>query len=169
MNTGKELVKTLGELADTVASFTQEKINTVPFEGSWTPGQVARHLIKSYGVAQTLKGHVTESNRQPDQNFEQIAAIFLNFESKLQSPEFIVPEDKKFNQQQLIDSIQHTKTEMQDITDNLDLTMLCQDFELPGGGVKFTRLEWMYMMLCHTKRHINQLHKIQKRMQAVAN
>lgn len=165
MNTGKELHKTLTELIDEVSPIPENKINTVPFEGSWTAGQLVMHLIKSYGVAQTIHGHVTPTKREPDLNFGQIAGIFLDFSTKFQSPDFIVPEDKTYDKAALLKSLQQTKHDIENALATLDLTMTCEDFELPGAHTKFTRLEWLYLMLCHTQRHIRQLKKIKQYLQ----
>ena len=35
------------EFTDTYAEFDEEEVNEVPFEGSWTPGQLAQHVIMS--------------------------------------------------------------------------------------------------------------------------
>lgn len=42
-----EIKSTFGQLYQTLSLFTQSEINAIPFEGSWTSGQVARHIIKS--------------------------------------------------------------------------------------------------------------------------
>lgn len=164
MNTGKELMKTLTELIDEVSSTPENKINTVPFEGSWTAGQLARHLIKSYDVIQVIHGHTIPTKREPDVNFGQIAKIFLDFTTKFQSPDFIVPEVKEYNKTELLKSLRQTLHDTENAIATLDLTMTCEDFELPGSGGKFTRLEWLYMMLCHTQRHIRQLKKIKQNL-----
>ncbi len=53
MNTNKihkEIDETFAELQRLISSFDQEQINIVPFEGSWTAGQLAQHVIISGSV-----------------------------------------------------------------------------------------------------------------------
>jgi hypothetical protein len=165
MNTSKELSKTLGELIDELSAVPLDKINTIPFEGSWTAAQLAQHLIKSYGVIQVIHGHATPTQREPDENFKQIAKIFLDFSTKLQSPDFIVPEEQEYDKDALLKSLQQTKHDTENALATLDLTMTCEDFALPGMATKFTRLEWLYFMMCHTQRHIRQLKNIKQHLQ----
>ncbi len=44
-----ELDKAARALLETIADFSQEQYNKVPFAGSWTAGQVSEHLLKSIG------------------------------------------------------------------------------------------------------------------------
>ena len=39
--------KTFTELAEIISSFNEDQINLIPFEGSWTAGQVGEHIILS--------------------------------------------------------------------------------------------------------------------------
>ena len=92
MNTRREVIQTLDQLIKEVSLIPEDKINIVPFEDSWTAGQLVRHLIKSYNVIQAIHGHVTPTEREPDMNYGEIAKIFLDFSTKFQSPDFIEPE-----------------------------------------------------------------------------
>ena len=39
------------------------------------------------------------AQRNPEEGVPHLKKIFLNFETKFQSPEFIVPENKKYNKE----------------------------------------------------------------------
>jgi len=55
----KEMEETMTDLSALLSSFSQEEINRPPFEGSWTAGQVARHLILSNsGFLEVLQGRI---------------------------------------------------------------------------------------------------------------
>lgn len=43
----EEITTTFEQLDKTISLFTQEEINRIAFEGSWTAGQVTRHIIKA--------------------------------------------------------------------------------------------------------------------------
>ena len=42
-----ELQNTATELMQVLEAFTQEQLNNIPFEGSWTAAQVAQHILLS--------------------------------------------------------------------------------------------------------------------------
>ena len=141
-------------------SFTGEEINSVPFDGSWTAGQVGRHLYKSYrGMPQLLDGPVVNSNRHPEALVDSFREPFLDFKIKMQSPEFIIPEPIEYNRIQLLQEISKVRLEIILKLKTHDLTKICTGFELPGAG-PMTRLEWVHFMVVHTRRHNHQLQKI---------
>ena len=41
----KDIIETFKKLNEILDSFSDEEINIVPFEGSWTGGQLIQHLI----------------------------------------------------------------------------------------------------------------------------
>ncbi len=58
-----QLQKTTDELIHGLSSLSQEQLNAVPFEGSWTAAQLGEHLHKSYNVAELLYGPVKHAKR----------------------------------------------------------------------------------------------------------
>lgn len=72
-----ELQDTTAELFRLLASFNQEKINTVPFENSWTPAQIAEHVKrsnKSITLALSMEGKITERN--PEKEYRRLKLCF---------------------------------------------------------------------------------------------
>lgn len=138
--------------------FSEEQLNTVPFEGSWTAGQVAEHLLGSGGAVEVVFGRTAPTSRPPD---EKVAAlrIFLDFSIKMKSPDFILPSDRFHPRQPLIDGLQRVWERIGEAVEQLDLTETCLDFEMPGMG-HITRLEWISFYVFHTKRHLHQLQNI---------
>ncbi len=60
---------TKSELLHVLNQFGQQNINTVPFEGSWTGGQVAEHVLKSLsGAVGNTTGAVRPTERDPEEN-----------------------------------------------------------------------------------------------------
>ena len=146
-------------LEELVASFTDEQLNSIPLENSWTAGQVADHIIKALsGSAKTLHGKTETIDREAGEKIKAINDVFLDFTSKMKSPDFILPGNGPFKKTELLTAIEKIRKEILE-TSNLDLSLLCLDFELPGFG-KFTRLEWLHFFLAHTQRHTNQLKNI---------
>lgn len=161
----QELNDTTTELLNIITAFSQEQFNMVPFEGSWTAGQVAEHLRQSYGAADVLRGAVQPATRPPDKYVEQLRSTFLNFEVKMKSPDFVVPPDRLYDRETQLKALSEKLAYIRDAVQTLDLTQLCLDFQLPGAE-KFTRLEWVYFILYHTQRHIRQIKNIQKMVSA---
>lgn len=156
----KLVSETLQELRKKLASFTEDNLNKFPFENSWTAAQVFDHLLKSYKVVETLNGGVKDADRNPLEKEKAIAGVFLNFETKLQSPAFIVPDKKHFMKKELEERLDKKIKELTHAAATLDLSVICTDFGLPQMG-HLTRAEWLYFVSCHTRRHLHQLQKIQ--------
>jgi hypothetical protein len=143
-----------------LASFDPEQINSVPFEGSWTAGQVAEHILMSEsGIPETLLGSTSISNRPVAQYVPVIESIFLDFTAKYQSPEFIIPSSGPHDQQELLNAFKEERAVIREIAATEDLTLTCMDFEFPQVA-HLTRWEWLQFVLCHSKRHTRQLRNI---------
>lgn len=148
------------EFYELLSSFSPEQFNEIPFEGSWTPAKVGRHIYKAlFNLPKTLQGPVTPSERTPDELVAPINKIFLDYTIKLKSPDFIIPEDKEYDQQEMLTAYQAKIKETVDIARPLDLTAVTA-FELPTIG-HLTRMEIIYFSGVHIKRHARQLKKIQ--------
>jgi hypothetical protein len=158
----QELEQTTHDLLQTIASFDQEMFNTIPFEGSWTAGQVAEHLLKAEsGIPEVLSGPVMPAARPTDEMVPVIESIFLNFEIKLVSPEFILPSAGPHNRQVMLNGFELVRTELQGLAQTTDLTQICTSFPFPEVG-ELTRWEWLHFAVCHSKRHTRQLKNIYK-------
>jgi effector-binding domain-containing protein len=152
-----ELEKTTTELLQTLATFNQETINRIPFEGSWTAAQVGDHLLKSYtGMLQALYGQVKPTERKPDEKVAELKATFLNFDTKLQSPKFIIPTSSVYEKETLLTSLQSTIAQLMETLKATDLSQTCLGFTTFGD---ITRLEIFHFIVFHTQRHIHQIKK----------
>ena len=155
-----KIAPTFDKLIKTITAFSSDGFNKVPFEGSWTGGQVCEHLRLSTGnLTELLYGNTSETSKSPEEKVPQIADLFLNFETKLQSPDFIYPEMKPYDKAPMIDFFTNAKAKMLKASEELDLAPTCEDFSLPGFG-KMTRVEWMTFVLYHIQRHTMQLERI---------
>jgi hypothetical protein len=158
------LQETNTEFIDLLEAFLPEEINTVPFGGGWTAGQVAQHVHKSdQGMLMELTGPVKRENRRPDQYADMISKTFLDFETKLQSPAFIIPESREYKKDFIITRFKETRSKIGEAVQASDLTETCAAFPFPGVG-ELTKLEIINFVIVHTKRHIHQLRKIAGRM-----
>ena len=155
-----EIIETFEALHAVFASFKVQEIDQVPFEGSWTPGQVGEHILKSISNLPRFFNEKTEATHRPyDEKCTQIREIFLDFNTKMKSPEFIVPLEPTHHQASQLQEFDRIKADMLDAVEHLDLSLTCASFEMPGLGF-LTRMEWLTFFMVHTQRHVHQLEKI---------
>ena len=155
-----ELEATGAKLIEELSKIEDELWNAIPFEGSWTPGQLAQHLILSNGgFAELIHGPVKTTERPVDVMVEELKTAFLDFSIKMQSPEFVLPPTRHYNKGEQISTLQKIHKALLEAANNTDLTQTCLAFELPSIGY-ITRLEALYFVLYHTQRHTQQLIKI---------
>ncbi|GAB3705824.1 hypothetical protein GCM10027592_38720 [Spirosoma flavus] len=154
-----ELNTQFTELLRLLFSLNEDELNQVPFDGSWTAAQVGDHLSKSYDVMPVLSGTTEPANRPIDEKLDGIRAVFLDFTTKLQSPDEIVPDSGPFEKAELIGRLNTQTQLLTSFAQHNDLTLVCLDSELPQTGT-LTRYEWLSFMGIHTQRHIHQLKKI---------
>jgi len=154
------LEETLSNFIQHVASFSTEDFNKVPFAESWTPGQVAEHIrISIDGMAKVLIGPVKETQRKPDEKVANLKEVFLNFSVKMKSPDFVVPETREYNKDEMQSSLEKVKSDLIKVSEQEDLTKTCLGFDFPNLGY-LTRMEIISFVLFHTQRHTHQLQNI---------
>jgi len=158
-----ELLKSTGEavsqLKKLILSVDEDKVNTVPYEGSWTAPQLLTHVTKSIsGTAQAMGAPGKPAERDPGQRMDEFKKIFLDFSIKMNSPEFIVPEDRIYEKATTIEKLEDAFGQLQKNAADANLTELVED--LPFGPT--TKLEILYFTLVHTQRHLQQMERICK-------
>ncbi len=158
-----ELKNTTTELLKLLSTLNQEQLNAVPFEGSWTAGQLGEHLHKSYKVAELLYGPVKVTQRDPAEKVKSIKDALLNFDNKMISPDFILPEIKEYDKNTLINSLKESVNKITTAAQTLKPEETCTALALPGLG-ELTRMEWLYFIIYHTQRHVHQLQNISQKL-----
>jgi hypothetical protein len=153
--------ETFPRLVALAEKFSEEEFNQVPYEGSWTPGQLVQHLIMSYGVLALLNGKTEETKRDPMKFDSNLRGLFLDFEKKLTSPDFIDPEKKEYDRDTQLQLLKEKTAEIIESTHREGLEKTCLDFTIPGSP-PMTGLEWLWFMNYHTMRHTHQLEKMDK-------
>ena len=147
-----------------VSGLNQEEINTVPFLGSWTAAQVTEHLCKSdNAMIKALNGPVYPTNRPPDAGVNSLRDTFLDFSTKLPSPDFIIPSATTHEKDSLMEAFTTGREQIGNAIKSLDLTTSCQ---MPIFGEP-TRLELIYFVIFHTQRHTNQVKRISEKLVSV--
>ena len=93
----------VSQLSNLMSSVENNKINMVPYEGSWTAPQLIRHVAKSIsGMSQAMEMKATPTDRNPKKRIEELQIVFLDFFKKMKSPEFISPEEGVYDKQSTI-------------------------------------------------------------------
>lgn len=156
------ILETYTNLSDLLSSFSKEEINIVPFEGSWTAGQTAQHIILACsGLTALFAGNTEKTTRKPDENVKALDGIFLDFNTKYQSPENIKPAEIDYEKGALLASIKKIQNDLFEAAETYDLTLTCLDAKVPGFE-HFTIYEWLHFAIVHTQRHTHQLKSIYK-------
>ncbi len=152
--------KTISDFTAVISELNDQQINQVPFEGSWTAGEVAGHLLRSLKNTSVLLTRNTEgSNRPADEKVEKVIGFFSDASKKMKNPEFTAPEKSHYTKSEIMDGFEKIEKELTESAETLDLGMICKGFELPGFG-PFSRLEWLTFYLTHVERHTGQLRRI---------
>lgn len=155
----QEIETTFSHLYNALSAFKTDTINIVPFDGSWTVGQVAEHIIKcGSGIPDQ---HTTVSGRFPDEKVQSLREMFLNFDIKFEAAPFLHPKQNSHNQEDLLQILHEIEARHIATANTADLEALCTDMELPAFGY-LTRYEWLRFILVHTQRHIRQIEHIYK-------
>lgn len=158
----RSLNNTTTELLQALSFFNEEELNTIPFEGSWTAGQVGEHLLKSApGIIQILLGNTQPTTKPIDEKVKTLQFIFLDFSKKAKSAKAIWPSDDHKEKEKLIDALKAIMEEIENTSVSMDLSLTCMDFPFPTLG-EMTRWEWINFVICHTKKHTWQIKNIYK-------
>ena len=153
------LDETWEELLQMISSTNDVAINAVPFKDSWTVAQLAAHVTKSNkAIARGLNMEGKPPERNPDEGVPHLKKMFLDFNTKFQSPEFIVPEKKNYDKDEVIIVL---KNSIDKLKDTRSKVILSEIINLPVFG-EVTKLELLHFVLYHTQRHNHQLKGIIK-------
>lgn len=159
----EELIADIEQTINWIEKIIDPEIyNVVPFEGSWTAGQVVEHIIiVGNGFDYLLNGPTEPTNRKTDIHVERTKTMFLNFKEKATAAPHVTPAITDYDMQEHLAKLEKVKRSIVNAVETLDLSILCTAFEIPTFG-HFTRLEAVYFFLFHTKRHAHQLENIVK-------
>jgi DinB superfamily len=165
-STKEEILTAVGEavsdMGGLMASIDESQVNTVPYEDSWTAGQLFSHVTKSInGMAGAMQKESALAERDPAERIAGLQKAFLDFSTKMKSPDFIIPDDGPYQKQATILGLTESFEKMKESTNKANLNELL--FGLPLGEI--TKLELLHFVLYHTQRHLNQMKKITDALQ----
>jgi len=153
------LANAFDNFINTLKEFEEVAVNQIPFAGSWTPAQVAVHiLIATDGLPDS---HTSPAHRDYDANLPKIKPWWEDLSQKFKSPEPLKPDEQPRSKEILLSELSRVKGKGIAIIDKDDLASVCLDFELPNIGY-LTRYEWLWFNEMHLKRHKFQLENMLK-------
>lgn len=154
----QDISSVFDEVIDVLNEIPQNLFNKVPFEDSWTIGQVAEHIaICSRGIPDS---HVKEVERVYDENEEALKGIFLDMGQKAKAAPAVTPHLPPHQKEELLEKIKANKIVLTKTIKDKELSQICLDMEFPFMGY-LTRYEWLRFVQVHTQRHLNQIKNIQ--------
>ena len=160
-STKEELLTAIGEavsdMGGLMSPLDETQVNTVPYEDSWTAGQLFNHVTKSInGMAGAILKPSQPAERDPGEKISGLREAFLNFSTKMKSPDFIIPDDGPYQKQAAIHALNASFEKIKESTGKANLNELI--IGLPLGEI--TKLELLHFLLYHTQRHLHQMKKI---------
>lgn len=150
----KALATAFDEFIAQFSSFEEDSINRKLSPGSWTPAQVATHIIMATDGLPDSAIHPL--NREIDLYLPAIRPWWEDLNQKFKSPGPLQPDDKPRSKSDVLSELHRVREKDLKIAAHGDLTQICLDFELPTIGY-LTRYEWLWFMQMHLKRHLFQL------------
>jgi hypothetical protein len=159
-----ELQKNFLAITELLDSCPASMINRRVNKDEWTPARIVQHVIKSSA------GIPDEPSQPADRAFngmeDILRKIFLDRTTKLQSPEFVFPEDRDYEKEELLQGLKKNRDSLLLIIRNKSLTDLCTGFAFPAVGY-LTRYEWLQFINFHTQRHTWQLKNTLERLKEI--
>ena len=135
----------------------EDQVNEIPYPDSWTPGQLFQHIyLYVDGIANEILIETEKINRDPTLALDGLQQTFLDFNTKMKSPDFIDPEDKLYEKQVSIDQLKSAFNLLKENAAHIDMNEEMKDF--PVG--KVSKLEILHFVVYHTQRHLRQLKKM---------
>ncbi|MDB5102614.1 MAG: hypothetical protein JWP91_303 [Fibrobacteres bacterium] len=151
------------ELLSLLEPLDEERMNRVPFPGSWTAGQLGEHVLKSFLLADLSKVR-TEPNQGPmDGKSPQIDGVFMDFTRKFEPPAIIVPSSERISGKSLMADLRNAADGIDAFARGHDLSFTSPDFAGIGFG-PLTAQEWIHFLSAHCRRHVRQLRNIVSRV-----
>lgn len=153
----KQLDEATSALFDLLSSADEKIFYTLPFKNSWTIAQLASHVTKSNkAIAQALNMQGQPAERNAEERVQELKKMFLNYDAKYQSPEFILPSKEIYSKQDVLEKFKNYVEQLKDIRTK---TNLAEVISLPAFG-EITKFELLNFIVFHTMRHTHQLKHI---------
>ena len=145
------------KLVQLLQSVEGRHLNQKPGPDKWSIAQVADHITlsnNSIAKALALKGKPVDRN--PGERVEELKSIFLDFQKKFKSPEFILPTREIYDGRLLLKELEVSIKRIRERMYEDDLDELINH---PAFG-NISKFEILHFVLYHTQRHLRQINEI---------
>ena len=150
------------KLVTLMSSLDEEKVNAIPYEGSWTPVQLLNHVEQSnYGMGGRLAEPSAATDRDPAEKIARFKTVLQDETNKLKSPDFIIPGPGPYEKKKAIEDLQASFKNFRENARKATLNEVVEG--LPTGPI--TKLEIIHFVLYHTQRHAHQMERICKALE----
>lgn len=149
--------RTTSELLALLRSHDEKGINQKPDTGMWSMAQVADHIrLSNNSIAKALALKGKPLDRHAGERVNELKAIFLDFQKKFQSPDFILPTKDIYNPDQLLNELEQSIRQINNQMYEAELNELINH---PAFG-DISKFEIFHFVLYHTQRHLQQVKNI---------
>lgn len=140
-----------------------DKLHQKNEQTTWSIMDCAEHmLISEQSVTGALKGAAEPvKDRAPNSKVPDISRSFMDFDKRLRVTG--EPDTLKGGYKSTADFSKAFRQNREIIKDTLrkePVDWLCKDMEHPVFGF-MTRIEWVYYLIYHTERHLQQINRIE--------
>lgn len=122
------------------------------------------HLIKiETGTLRLLSKNLKSPDRNPIEKITFIRERLMDFETGMKAYGPILPNDKPKDKDKALGKLQDTRQRLGGLIKIHDLTEKVTVFDHPLFGT-LTRIEWLYFIIYHGRRHVRQILNIKHRV-----
>lgn len=155
-----ELDSSTKSITDQVTGLSNEKFNFKKEKKDWSIGDCMEHLvITEQSAKKILLGPVKYYYREYDAKVNVVKKAFSDDTKKFIASIEILPGDSSKIPDKLIADFVNNREDIKKVIEKEDLTPLCDAFRHRLFG-HFTRLEWIYFVIYHSRRHARQIERI---------
>ncbi len=170
MTTNEQIIADLNENTDSLlqelAGFNHQNFSIKPSATEWSAAELTEHLLLiERNVVKALKGNANTTERAIDAKLVLLKMALANTTQKIQAPEMVVPHSATANRQEMLEEIRNLREEQASLIAGCDMSLTCLEFKHPMMGT-MTRYEWVYFNIYHTERHLHQLRRIARQVNA---
>ena len=132
-------------------------------EDSWSPGELAEHiLLLDKRINTLLSGTTAPSNRDPLEKEGLFRTIMDDTTSKIKAPSFLIPSTGQKQPEELIASILAERKKILQVVNEKELSVLLPEVPHRFFG-EMTMAEWVSFLIEHTNRHLRQFKAVTQR------
>jgi hypothetical protein len=160
-----EVDNSTNNLVGAIMNCSEENFNLSPGENQWSQAQVAEHILLLETIVNKALHKADITERNVDLKVELLKKAMASFERKFTAPDFILPTTSHKTKTELIDALTSQRNILKQIILTTDVSET-PTYRHPQLG-DMTRLEWIYFIITHSDRHVQQIKNIDLQLAAL--